>query len=318
MKVASQSRHLEVQLLCDQYGNVAACTAWDCSVQRRHQKYGPGEYYFLELNPRLQVEHPVTEWIAEINLPAAQVAVGMGIPLWQIPGGSMEWNMVRDMMLGGKHLLLQLPFEDKAESTRPKGHCVAVRVTSEDPDDGFKLTSGKVQELSFKSKPNVWAYFSVKSGGGIHEFSDSQFGHVFAFGESRPLAIANMVLGLKEIQIRGEIRTNVDYTIDLLHASDYRENKIHTGWLDSRIAMRVRAERPPWYLSVVGGALYKASASGAAVVSEYIAILKRDKSHPSIYPFVNSQVSLNIEGSKYTINMVRGPGSQVEDERVRD
>lgn len=117
-------------------------------------------------------------------------------------------------------------------------------------------------------------------------------GHVFAFGDSRPLAIANMVLGLKEIQIRGEVRTNVDYTIDLLHviflicwfwfhyvailffnskqmskikantknnivqASDYRDNKIHTGWLDSRIAMRVRAERPPWYLSVVGGALY--------------------------------------------------------------
>jgi len=97
------------------------------------------------------------------------------------------------------------------------------------------------------------------------------------------VAIANMVLALKEIQIRGDIRTNVDYTIDLLHvcfllptyksytvtvmypdkiislinqASDYRENKIHTGWLDSRIAMRVRAERPPWYLSVVGGALY--------------------------------------------------------------
>jgi acetyl-CoA carboxylase/biotin carboxylase 1 len=81
-------------------------------------------------------------------------------------------------------------------------------------------------------------------------------GHVFAFGESRSLAIANMVLGLKEIQIRGEIRTNVDYTVDLLNAAEYRENKIHTGWLDSRIAMRVRAERPPWYLSVVGGALY--------------------------------------------------------------
>ncbi|KAI7984320.1 Acetyl-CoA carboxylase 1 [Camellia lanceoleosa] len=94
------------------------------------------------------------------------------------------------------------PFDfDKAESTRPKGHFVAVRVTSEDPDDGFKPTSGKVQELSFKSKPNVWAYFSVK-------------------------------------------------------ASDYKDNKIHTGWLDNRIAMRVRAKRPPWYLSVVGGALY--------------------------------------------------------------
>ncbi|TYI83372.1 hypothetical protein E1A91_D05G289300v1 [Gossypium mustelinum] len=351
MKVASQSRHLEVQLLCDQYGNVAALHSRDCSIQRRHQKIieeGPitvapwetvkkleqaarrlakcvnyvgaatveylysmdtGEYYFLELNPRLQVEHPVTEWIAEVNLPAAQVAVGMGIPLWQIPeirrfygvehgGGYDSWRKVS---------VVATCFDfDKAESTRPKGHCVAVRVTSEDPDDGFKPTSGKVQELSFKSKPNVWAYFSVKSGGGIHEFSDSQFGHVFAFGESRALAIANMVLGLKEIQIRGEIRTNVDYTIDLLHASDYRENKIHTGWLDSRIAMRVRAERPPWYLSVVAGALYKVSASSAAMVSDYIGYLEKGQIPPKHISLMHSQVSLNIEGSKYTIDMVRG------------
>ncbi|KAJ6398844.1 hypothetical protein OIU77_019579 [Salix suchowensis] len=343
MKVASQSRHLEVQLLCDQYGNVAALHSRDCSIQRRHQKIieeGPitvappqtvkkleqaarrlaksvnyvgaatveylysmdtSEYYFLELNPRLQVEHPVTEWIAEINLPAAQVAVGMGIPLWQIP----EIRRFYGMEYGGgydawrKTSLVAAPFDfDKAESIRPKGHCVAVRVTSEDPDDGFKPTSGKVQELSFKSKPNVWAYFSVKSGGGIHEFSDSQFGHVFAFGESRALAIANMVLGLKEIQIRGEIRTNVDYTIDLLHASDYRDNKIHTGWLDSRIAMRVRAERLPWYLSVVGGALYKACASSAALVSDYVGYLEKGQIPPKHISPVKSQVSLNIEGKQ--------------------
>ncbi|XP_054796887.1 acetyl-CoA carboxylase 1-like [Prosopis cineraria] len=355
MKVASQSRHLEVQLLCDQYGNVAALHSRDCSVQRRHQKIieeGPitvapletvkkleqaarrlaksvnyvgaatveylysmdtGEFYFLELNPRLQVEHPVTEWIAEVNLPAAQVSVGMGIPLWQIP----EIRRFYGMEHGGgynawrKTSVLATPFDfDKAESTRPKGHCVAVRVTSEDPDDGFKPTSGKVQELSFKSKPNVWAYFSVKSGGGIHEFSDSQFGHVFAFGESRALAIANMVLGLKEIQIRGEIRTNVDYTIDLLNASDYRENKIHTGWLDGRIAMRVRAERPRWYLSVVGGALFKASTISAALVSDYVGYLEKGQIPPKHISLVHSQVSLNIEGSKYMINMSRGgPGS---------
>nr|ASZ00196.1 acetyl-CoA carboxylase 1 [California macrophylla] len=355
MKVASQSRHLEVQLLCDQYGNVAALHSRDCSVQRRHQKIieeGPitvasletvrkleqaarrlakcvnyvgaatveylynmdtGEYYFLELNPRLQVEHPVTEWIAEINLPAAQVAVGMGIPLWQIPEIRRFYGMEHGGGYDGwrKTSVLAKPFDFcKAESVRPKGHCVAVRVTSEDPDDGFKPTSGKVQELSFKSKPNVWAYFSVKSGGGIHEFSDSQFGHVFAFGESRALAIANMVLGLKEIQIRGEIRTNVDYTIDLLHALDYKENKIHTGWLDSRIAMRVRAERPPWYLSVVGGALFKASTSSAAMVSDYVGYLEKGQIPPKHISLVNSQVSLNIEGSKYTIDMVRGgPGS---------
>ncbi|KAL5714796.1 acetyl-coenzyme-A carboxylase [Ranunculus cassubicifolius] len=351
MKVASQSRHLEVQLLCDQHGNVAALHSRDCSVQRRHQKIieeGPitvaplktvkeleqaarrlakcvnyvgaatveylysmdtGEYFFLELNPRLQVEHPVTEWITEVNLPAAQVAVGMGIPLWQIPeirrfygmdnsGGYDAWKRTS---------VAATPFDfDKAESVRPKGHCVAVRVTSEDPDDGFKPTSGKVQELSFKSKPNVWAYFSVKSGGGIHEFSDSQFGHVFAFGESRALAIANMVLGLKEIHIRGEIRTNVDYTVDLLHAPEYRANKIHTGWLDSRIAMRVRAERPPWYLSVVGGALYKASTSSATMVSDYVGYLGKGQIPPKHISLVHSQISLNIEGSKYTIDLVKG------------
>ncbi|CAL5348941.1 unnamed protein product [Camellia sinensis] len=71
----------------------------------------------------------------------------------------------------------------------------------------------------------------LQSGGGIHEFQILNLSHIFAFGESRAPAIANM-------------------------ASDYKDNKIHTGWLDSRITMRVRAERPPWYLSVVGGALY--------------------------------------------------------------
>ncbi|KAI7981056.1 Acetyl-CoA carboxylase 1 [Camellia lanceoleosa] len=63
-----------------------------------------------------------------------------------------------------------------------------------------------------------------------------------------------------------------------VQASDYKDNKIHTGWLDSRIAMRVRAERPPWYLSVVGGALYKASTSSAALVSEYVGYLEKGKS----------------------------------------
>lgn len=293
MKVASQSRHLEVQLLCDKHGNVAALHSRDCSVQRRHQK----------------VEHPVTEWIAEINLPAAQVAVGMGIPLYNIPeirrfygmdhgGGYHNWRTIS---------AVATKFDlDKAQSVRPKGHCVAVRVTSEDPDDGFKPTSGRVEELNFKSKPNVWAYFSVKSGGAIHEFSDSQFGHVFAFGESRSLAIANMVLGLKEIQIRGEIRTNVDYTVDLLNATEYRENKIHTGWLDSRIAMRVRAERPPWYLSVVGGALYEASSRSSSVITDYVGYLSKGQIPPKHISLVNLTVTLNIEGSKYTIETVRG------------
>lgn len=128
MKLAAHCRHLEVQLVADQHGQVAALHSRDCSVQRRHQKIieeGPitvappatvrqleegarrlarsvgyvgaatveylyslesGEWYFLELNPRLQVEHPVTEWTAGVNLPAMQLSVGMGIPLHKMPG----------------------------------------------------------------------------------------------------------------------------------------------------------------------------------------------------------------------------------------
>eukprot|EP00897_Mesotaenium_endlicherianum_P010369 jgi/Mesen1/9360/ME000061S08809 len=354
MKLASMSRHLEVQLLCDKYGNVAALHSRDCSVQRRHQKIieeGPitvappetvrelekgacrlakmvgyvgcatveylysmesGEFYFLELNPRLQVEHPVTEWIAGVNLPAAQLAVGMGIPLWRMPevrrlfgqpaGGSLNsWRTAA---------LHATPFDfDTAVQVKPKGHVVAVRVTSEDPDDGFKPTSGRVQELSFRSKPDVWAYFSIKSGGGIHEFSDSQFGHLFAFGENRPAAIANMVLTLKELQIRGEIRTNVDYTVDLLQSAEYKDNKIHTGWLDTRIAMRVVAERPPWHICVLGGALYTAEKIATTRVSEYVGYLEKGQIPPKHISLVSFEVPLNIDGVKYLVSMTkRAPG----------
>ncbi|BBN00335.1 acetyl-CoA carboxylase / biotin carboxylase 1 [Marchantia polymorpha subsp. ruderalis] len=354
MKVASQSRHLEVQLLADQFGNVAALHSRDCSVQRRHQKIieeGPitvappetikaleqgacrlaksvnyvgaatveylfsmetGEFYFLELNPRLQVEHPVTEWIAEFNIPAAQLCIGMGIPLWRMPEMRRFYGKtVGEGLPSWRDMATVEPFDFfTTEATKPKGHVVAVRVTSEDPDDGFKPTSGQVQELSFRSKPNVWAYFSVKSGGGIHEFSDSQFGHVFAYGETRPIAIANMVLGLKELHIRGEIRTNVDYTVDLLHDKEYRENNFHTGWLDSRIAMRVRVERPPWNLSVVGGALYRGTMLTASRVLEYIGYLEKGQVPPKHISLVSFQVTLNIEGYKYTVDMTKGgPGS---------
>ena len=66
------------------------------------------------------------------------------------------------------------------------GHVVAVRVTSEDANDGFKPTCGLIEELSFRSTPEVWGYFSVKSGGGIHEFSDSQ---VWQFSTTRQATV---------------------------------------------------------------------------------------------------------------------------------
>lgn len=189
------------------------------------------KYYFLELNPRLQVEHPVTEGITNVNLPACQVMVGMGIPLHRIPD-------IRSLFLQNPEETNSIDFETSLRK-EPQGHVIAVRITSENANDGFKPTSGNIDELHFRSTADVWGYFSVKSRGGIHEFSDSQFGHLFAKGKSRQESIRSMILALKEIQIRGEIRTTVDYIIDMIQESDFVDQHIHTAWLDQRIAQQV-------------------------------------------------------------------------------
>jgi acetyl-CoA carboxylase/biotin carboxylase 1 len=279
MKLSTNSRHLEVQLLADEYGNAVALNGRDCSVQRRHQKIieeGPpiaanpevwlemenaavslakavgyanagtveylyseddSKFYFLELNPRLQVEHPVTEMITQVNLPAAQLQVAMGIPLDNIP---------EIRTLYGRNRFEASP---KSEESRidfttavrqpSNGHCIAVRITAENAEAGFKPTSGGIQELNFRSTPNVWGYFSMDSSGSIHEFADSQFGHLFSNGVDREQARRNMVLALKELSIRGDISTTVDYISRLIELPDFIDNNIDTAWLDGIIKQNV-------------------------------------------------------------------------------
>jgi acetyl-CoA carboxylase/biotin carboxylase 1 len=269
MKMASNARHLEVQLLADKHGDAIALSGRDCSVQRRHQKIieeGPPtiataetfrkmekaavslaktvgyvnagtveflymeatkEFAFLELNPRLQVEHPVTENILGINLPACQLQVAMGIRLSRI-------SDIR--RLYGRHSKGRDSIDfDYSERQVPPRHCIAVRVTAENPEAGFQPTSGKIKELSFKSSIDVWGYFSVDSSGLIHEFADSQFGHIFASGKTRENARRSMIVALKELSIRGEIRTTIEYIIKLLQSDDFIENTIDTSWLDGRL-----------------------------------------------------------------------------------
>ncbi|KIY96881.1 acetyl-CoA carboxylase / biotin carboxylase [Monoraphidium neglectum] len=252
MKLAPLSRHLEVQLIADRHGNVVSLFTRDCSVQRRHQKIveeGPAlaasqemlrdmercaralarsvgyqgaatveylysieekKYYFLELNPRLQVEHPVTEGITNVNIPSVQLLIAMGVPLWRIP-------QIRATFAGLEAKLEPEQFDMEATPQRlPDSHVVAVRITSENANNGFKPTAGHIDELMFKPTPEVWGYFSVKGGGGIHEFSDSQFGHLFAKGETREAAIRAMVVALRDVRVRGEIHTIIDYAVDML------------------------------------------------------------------------------------------------------
>ena len=343
MKLATNSRHLEVQLLADMHGNVCSIFSRDCSVQRRHQKIveeGPvtvanpetldhmekcarslaksvkyvgaatveylyameeDGYCFLELNPRLQVEHPVTEWISGVNIPACQVLIAQGVPLHAIPD-------LRRLYGKDPEGTDPIDFEDSKARMPAAGHVIAVRITAENANDGFKPTAGRIEEISFKNNPDVWGYFSVKGGGSVHEFSDSQFGHLFAKAETRNAAIRAMVVALKELKIRGEIRTNSDYVCELIQTDDFVSDVHNTGWLDKRIADQKTTEKPPWHLSVVCGAAVRSMQRFNEKQVEYLGYLEKGQLPPARISMNSTIESFVVDDEKFTVEVQRtGP-----------
>ncbi|ODV86304.1 hypothetical protein CANARDRAFT_6793 [[Candida] arabinofermentans NRRL YB-2248] len=341
MKLAGAARHLEVQLLADQYGTNISLFGRDCSVQRRHQKiieeapvtianpetfrkmeaaavrlgelvgyvsagtveylysHADDKFYFLELNPRLQVEHPTTEMVSGVNLPAAQLQIAMGIPLNRIKDIRLFYGM-------DPHTSTPIDFEFKNEGSLttqrrpvPKGHCTACRITSEDPGEGFKPSGGTLHELNFRSSSNVWGYFSVSNQSSIHSFADSQFGHIFAFGENRQASRKHMVVALKELSIRGDFRTTVEYLIKLLETPDFEDNTITTGWLDELISKKLTAERPDPSIAVICGAVTKAYIQAEENKKEYTTSLEKGQVPPKDLLKTIFNVEFIYEGQKY-------------------
>src|SRR5579859_7160366 len=128
-------------------------------------------FYFLELNPRLQVEHPTTEMVTGVNLPAAQLQIAMGLPLHRIRDIRLLYGVDPN---GSSEIDFDFSSEESLKLQRrptPKGHTTACRITSEDPGAGFKPSSGIMTELNFRSSSNVWGYFSVSAGSDIIGYS---------------------------------------------------------------------------------------------------------------------------------------------------
>ncbi|KAJ2466222.1 acetyl-coenzyme-A carboxylase, partial [Coemansia sp. RSA 2322] len=341
MKLAGESRHLEVQVLADQYGNAISLFGRDCSVQRRHQKiieeapvtiakaetfermekaavrlarlvgyvsagtveylYTPADdrFYFLELNPRLQVEHPTTEMVSGVNLPAAQLLVAMGIPLHRI-------REIRHLYGVDPSGTSAIDFDfaapqaaDVQRRPQAKGHVIAVRITAENPEAGFKPSSGMMQSLNFRSSTSVWGYFSVSANGGLHEFADSQFGHIFAYGANREQARQAMVVALKEISIRGDFRTTVEYLVRLLEMPDFRGNSFTTAWLDRLISAHLTAERPDRELAVICGATCMAQSGSARLLADFKQAMDRGQAPSKALLRTTFVVEFIYEGVRY-------------------
>lgn len=276
------------------------------------------KYYFLELNPRLQVEHPTTEMVSGVNLPAAQLQVAMGIPLSLI----RDIRLLYGLMPSG---LSEIDFDFKIDGSnviqrRPcaRGHVVAARITAENPDAGFKPNSGKVLELNFRSNPNVWGYFSVNSSGGVHEYADSQFGHIFSYGETRDAARKNLgikninlVMALKDLSIRGDFRTTVEYLTVLLEADDFKNNSFTTSWLDELIANRkIEFEEPDAIQNAVCGGVAKMFLRFSHSIQEYHSCLAKGQSPNDSLLATKDFFSFIIDGYQFKIEVgLTGPES---------
>lgn len=115
-----------------------------------------GRYYFLELNPRLQVEHPCTEMVSDVNLPAAQLQIAMGLPLHHIKDirllyGENPW---------GENMI---DFDQPRHKPQPWGHVIAARITSENPDEGENVFSIAVNVLLTQQIFELWLSFRLQT-----------------------------------------------------------------------------------------------------------------------------------------------------------
>jgi len=338
MRLFSGGRHIEVQVLADQHGEVITLHGRDCSIQRRHQKiieegppvaadpnafmemeraaaslakavgyvgvgtveylYRDGQFFFLEMNPRLQVEHTVTEMINDINLPLAMLLVGMGIPLHRIPDVRTLYNAP------DRHGTSCIDL-DISHRNPPKRHVIAARITAENPDAGFRPTSGSIQELNFRVSPQVWGYFSVFGRGAVHEFADSQFGHIFSSGSTRESARKHLVIALQDLTIYGAIRTTVQYLIKMLELEDYKENRIDTQWLDGLIATKMintkEPDGPERFLAIVFGAVVKALAALKQLRTEAITALDYGRIPPPSLLCTTFPIELILDSTKFCL-----------------
>jgi len=340
MQLCSNARHLEVQIVGDEHGNAIALSGRDCSTQRRFQKIfeegppiiadpevfremelaamrltqsigyvGAGtveylynaaskKFFFLELNPRLQVEHPVTEGITDVNVPATQLQVAMGIPLDRIPDIRRFYNVDPE---GSS----RIDFFN-SRYTLPKRHVIAARITAENPDEGFKPTSGTIERVFFQSTPSVWGYFSVGANGGIHEFADSQFGHLFATGPTREDARKALLLALKGLVVRGEIRTATEYLGQLLQTEAFIDNTIDTAWLDGIIKAKSISVGQPPKLVVTAAAVVRAVAHCRTEEAAFLASLGKGQSSIAGLDNINTfATDITYQDVKYSFKCSR-------------
>ena len=173
-----------------------------------------GDFYFLEMNTRIQVEHPVTELVTGIDL--------------------VQWQL---RIAGGE----KLPFAQDA--IVPRGWAIECRITSEDPGNGFLPSTGTVSYLGLPTGPGVRWDGGIAAGSEITLFYDPMVGKLIAWAATRDEAIARMERALQELTVVG-VETSRDFHLRVLSDAEFRAGAIHIQWLEQRLAAIVGRKAP--------------------------------------------------------------------------
>ena len=242
-KFIERPRHIEIQILADNYGNVIHLGERDCSIQRRHQKLleeapspaltqklrdqmghaavaaaksinytgagtveflldKSGKFYFMEMNTRIQVEHPVTEMITGLDLIAEQIRIAQGEKL-QIKQNQVVLN----------------------------GHAIECRINAEDPDRNFRPHPGIISGYLPPGGPGVRMDSHVYTDYEIPAYYDSLIGKVIVWGRDRPAAIRRMKRALRECAITG-VPTTLGFHQKILDSPEFLSGEVYTNFVE--------------------------------------------------------------------------------------
>ena len=246
-KYLENPRHIEFQVLADEHGNAVHLGERDCSMQRRHQKvveeapapglpeklrikigercaeacrkigyrgagtfeflYQDGEFYFIEMNTRLQVEHPVTEFITGVDIVREQIMIASGEKL-SIRQKDITW----------------------------RGHAIECRINAEDPKS-FMPSPGRISMYHPPGGPGIRVDTHVYSNYLVPSYYDSMVGKLIAFGDTRDIAIARMRIALSEMVVDG-IKTNIPLHVDIMNDAAFQAGGVNIHYLEKKLGLK--------------------------------------------------------------------------------
>ena len=242
-KALSPTRHVEIQVLCDEHGDVLTLGERECSIQRRHQKLieespsaaltpeareameaaaerackavgyrnagtfefllsPEGNFYFIELNARLQVEHPVTELVTGVDIVREQLRIAAGERL--VATGRAD----------------------------RRGHSIEIRLNAEDPEHDFRPSPGRIELFRAPEGPGVRVDTFVESGSLITPYYDSMIAKLIVWDADRPTAIARAERALRETLVDG-VPTTRELALEVLASEPFRSGNYSTSTLDA-------------------------------------------------------------------------------------